>query len=272
MDPRTDRRHLQSVTYGSGDLLADRQQIYRYRTTEQGPIADWLFGLVGGPDGLPAPIADVGTGNGNYLLALAGRDAFGLDLSEGMLRDARDAGCAGPLAVSDVTALPLRDASIGTAMANHMLYHVPDIAAAVRELRRVVRAEGIVLAVTNGLGHVAELGRVLEDSIHDVAGDASFHLDRSGERFTLEDGADVLRTAFGSVERHDRHAELLVPDAEPVMRYLASMVGLEPSLPEGVTFAAVLERCAPRVEEIVARDGGFRVTVHAGAFVCRGRS
>jgi SAM-dependent methyltransferase len=150
-----------------------------------------------------------------------------------------------------------------------MLYHVPDIAAAARELRRVVRADGLLLAVTNGAGHVAELGRVFEDAIHDVAGDTAFHLGRSGERFTLEDGAAVLGTAFGHVERHDRHAELLVPDPEPVVRYIASMVGLEPSFPDGVTMAAVLERCEPRVRAVIERDGAFRVHVHAGAFVCR---
>ncbi len=270
IDPRTDREHLRTVTYGSGDLLADRQQLYRFRTTEQGPITDWLFGLVGGAGALPSPVIDVGTGSGQYLLALERRmPAFGFDLSEGMLVDARAGGWAGPLAVADAMQLPLRDSSVGTALANHMLYHVPDIAAAARELRRVLCEDGVLLAVTNGAGHIEEIGRVLEDAVREVAGDDTFHVDRSGERFTLEAGGDVLRVAFRDVQRHDRYAELAVPDAEPVLRYLASMVGLEPSFPEGVTFAQVMQRCEPRVRETLERDGVFRVRVHAGAFVCR---
>ena len=43
------------------------------------------------------------------------------------------------------------------ALAMHMLYHVPDIPAAVRELRRSTRPVGTVLASTNGTGSLSEV-------------------------------------------------------------------------------------------------------------------
>jgi SAM-dependent methyltransferase len=191
-----------------------------------------------------------------------------LDLSRGMLLGLRQAGFAGPVLETDAQALPLAAASAGTAMANHMLYHVPDIVLAALELRRVLRPDGVLLAVTNGRDHLAELGRVLDQSVSELAG-RPFHLDRSGERFTLEDGHDLLAVAFASVDCHHRRTELVVPEVDPVMRYLASMVGLSPTLPDGVEFSEVLAAAGRTVAAVIARDGAFRVHVHAGAFVGR---
>jgi len=149
-DVRTDRQHLTTVAYGTGDLLADRQQIYRYMRPSQEPITDWLYGLVGGASAVTDPVVDIGTGNGQYLLALPDRWRVGLDLSSGMLNSARQAGLHAPLVVADAQALPLADNSAGTLLANHMLYHVPHIVVAVREARRVLSPGGVLLAATNG--------------------------------------------------------------------------------------------------------------------------
>jgi ubiquinone/menaquinone biosynthesis C-methylase UbiE len=60
-------------------------------------------------------------------------------------------------AVADVQALPLESASEDVVLATHMLYHVLDIAEAVREIRRVLRPGGVFLAVTNAEDHTREL-------------------------------------------------------------------------------------------------------------------
>jgi ubiquinone/menaquinone biosynthesis C-methylase UbiE len=59
---------------------------------------------------------------------------------EGMLAEASAKGS--PLACADAQSLALRSGAFDAAIAPHMLYHVPDVQMAVRELRRVVRPRG----------------------------------------------------------------------------------------------------------------------------------
>jgi SAM-dependent methyltransferase len=190
-DPRTDRATLIGVSYRTGGYLADRQQIYRFAADHTETMAEWLFGLIGGIDALDQPILDVGSGNGTYLLPIRHRRAVGLDLSRGMLLGTREAGFAGPLVESDAQTLPIATECIGTALANHMLYHVPDIAAAVRELRRVVRRGGSLLVITNARDHMAELVAIRNAAIEELAGH-QFRHESASARFNLDNGAQFL--------------------------------------------------------------------------------
>jgi ubiquinone/menaquinone biosynthesis C-methylase UbiE len=45
-------------------------------------------------------------------------------------------------AQADAQALPFRDASFDAVIANHMLYHVPDISRSLGEVRRVLKPSG----------------------------------------------------------------------------------------------------------------------------------
>ena len=231
-------------------------------------MAQWLFDLVGGAEHPLEPIVDVGTGGGQYLTALGGGRRLGMDLSLGMLTSLASSAPELPLVQADAQQLPLASALAGTVLANHMLYHVPDIDLAISELYRAVRADGVVVVVTNGAGHLGQLTALRDRAIGHLAGQP-FHLETSAKRFTLEEGVELLSRYFPRVECHHRRAELIVPGAEPVMRHLASAVGLAPSLPDGVSFDAMLAAAEPLVREVVDTDGCFRVDVHAGAFVCR---
>ena len=267
-DPRTDRAILTGVSYRTGGFLADRQQIYRFAVRQSETMPQWLFGLIGGVDALGEPIIDVGSGNGTYLLPIRHRRAVGLDLSRGMLLGIREAGFAGPLVESDAQVLPVATACVGTALANHMLYHVPDIAAAVSELGRVIRPGGVLLAITNAADHMAELVGIRNAAIEELVGHRFRH-DSASARFSLDNGAGFLSATFESVELHHRRGKLAVPVAEPVVRYLASGVGTAGSLPEGVGFAQMIEVAERIVRQKIAEEGQLRVTTHAGAFVCR---
>lgn len=60
---------------------------------------------------------------------------LGVDLSAGMLAAARRRAPDAALAAGDAAALPLRDHVASLTLAPHMLYHVPDLPAAIGELR-----------------------------------------------------------------------------------------------------------------------------------------
>ena len=89
-------------------------------------------------------------GGGQYLTALGGGRRLGMDLSLGMLTSLASSAPELPLVQADAQQLPLASALAGTVLANHMLYHVPDIDLAISELYRAVRADGVVVVVTNG--------------------------------------------------------------------------------------------------------------------------
>ena len=113
-------------------------------------------------------VADVGCGNGLDLRQIVpqgrSRHAIGFDLSAGMLRSLEDLRQSGGLSLvqADAQRLPLPDQSVDVAMAMHMLYHVPDIPAAIRELRRITRPGGTVLASTNSSGFLTEIHGLLD--------------------------------------------------------------------------------------------------------------
>jgi ubiquinone/menaquinone biosynthesis C-methylase UbiE len=76
----------------------------------------------------------------------------------------------GPEVVGDIQELPLADGSVDAALAMHMLYHVPDIALAARELRRVVRPGGVLMASTNAADDKAEVGELWAAAVEDLTG------------------------------------------------------------------------------------------------------
>ena len=270
----TDRQHLTTAAYASSAHLAARQAIYAY---QQPPIdlPGWALAQVTWRGG--ETVLDVGCGNGVYLGRLAAQPVpparlLGFDLSRGMLADlVRDWPPARPqprLVVADIQALPLPDAEVDVVLAMHMLYHVPDLERAVAELRRVLRPGGVLLAATNGDGHLRELAEVIETAVARVAGQPITLPRASGLRFSLENGADRLRTAFARVERRDVPSELVIPAAEPVVRYANSMATLREALPAGTTWEAVLAEVERLATAAIAAHGALRVATRAGVFVC----
>jgi SAM-dependent methyltransferase len=156
----------------------------------------------------------------------------------------------------------VRTDGVDVALCMHVLYHVPDQAAAVAELRRIVRPDGVALLVTNGLDHVREI----DELVAEVAGARPA---RSMRSFKMEDGAAVLGTAFESVVTNRFSGGALdVTDADAVVAYVASVRGLYDGVEEQ-HYADALDEIRARVDAVIRRDGAFVVTTATGCFVCR---
>ncbi|HVK83552.1 MAG TPA: class I SAM-dependent methyltransferase [Kofleriaceae bacterium] len=91
-------------------------------------------------------VLEVGCGTGLILHRTAqfARTAMGIDLSGGMLAKAASRGLS--VAQASATALPIATASVDVAYSYKVLAHIPDIQGAMREMARVVRPGGWVLA------------------------------------------------------------------------------------------------------------------------------
>jgi ubiquinone/menaquinone biosynthesis C-methylase UbiE len=94
-------------------------------------------------------VLDLGTGSGTLLPAIAARApqarVVGIDRAEGMVRLA-DSSFA--RAVADAARLPLADASVDAAVLAFMLFHLPQPAAGLQEVRRTLRPGGTVAVGT----------------------------------------------------------------------------------------------------------------------------
>jgi SAM-dependent methyltransferase len=270
-DPVTGRRMLTRSAYADDRHLRSRMAIYRY--AEAPPRPGWRISPVAW-DGTQV-VADVGCGNGFDLRQLVPggrcRHAFGLDLSSGMLSTLEElARSSGRLTLfqADAQRLPLRDDGVDVALAMHMLYHVPDLPAAVAELRRIVKPGGTLLASTNSERGMAEVNDLFGAAVSDVLGRPV--RGQPGNSFTTETGAAILATGFSDVTLHRHELPLAIPSAEPVVTYLDSI--REPVLSylgEPLDFDAVLGLVAARVEQVIREQGTFRAVNRSGVFVCR---
>lgn len=108
-----------------------------------------VFGEVLGAE--PLEILDVGSGTGEVALLLndLGHHVQGVDLSPGMVdvanRKARDRCEPVFFSVADATALPYPDASFDAIHARHLMWTLPDPAAAVAEWMRVLKPGGKIV-------------------------------------------------------------------------------------------------------------------------------
>jgi ubiquinone/menaquinone biosynthesis C-methylase UbiE len=96
--------------------------------------------------GIGADVLECGVGTGLLLERVArfARTACGIDLSPGMLANARRRGL--DVREASVTAVPFGDATFDVTYAFKVLAHVPDIGRALREMARVTRPGGVVIA------------------------------------------------------------------------------------------------------------------------------
>jgi SAM-dependent methyltransferase len=105
----------------------------------------------------PISVLDVGCGPAPLASRLSpGSRYTGVDLVEEMLRSAR-ARVGGAILVRANASLPFRDASFDAVVALGFIEYLDDIPAALRELRRVVRAGGTVILSTPKRFHVDRL-------------------------------------------------------------------------------------------------------------------
>lgn len=146
------------------------------------------------------PVADVGCGPGHVAAYLHARgvDATGVDLSPGMVAEARRRHPDIPFAVGDVTALDVPDESWAGALAFYSLIHLPrpEVTTALRELRRVVRPGGPLLVafhIVPEVQHPAEVRHLDELWGLPVSLDFVF--------FAPEEMRDYLEAAGFDVER-----------------------------------------------------------------------
>jgi SAM-dependent methyltransferase len=256
-----DQTYLRDEQYGDTSRLDARVVLHHRFSTSMVTIADFEAALTTWSD--TDRVLECGAGTGrfwNNVTTPRSAELTITDLSVGMVTAAvSNAVANGFTSVTgnecDVQYLPYEDSTFDVVVANHMLYHVPDPDRGVAELARVMKPAGVLLATTNGYGHMA----AVNESIAEVWGHASEAL---YEVFGIDTGEARLREQFRSVTWHAFDNDLMVTDLDAAMAYCLSFPpGERATAEEAEQLRAALQRRF--------NNGVLRVRTRAGVFVCR---
>jgi len=157
----------------------------------------------------------------------------------------------------DAQSIPFDDETFDVVIANHMLYHVPDRPKALSEIRRVLKADGILIAATNGDNHLLEMNRWLQAASPDPA------FTPMGNPFTLENGLAQLKPFFSSVEIARYKDSLHITDIDLMMKYINSVITVKgfssTDIPE--VKAELETQLATKGEIYIRKDSGLFIAV-----------
>lgn len=269
-EARNETQAVQAQYRTSANLDARIRLHVRFSTNHYG-WPRWVLDQIAAPQA--AQLLEVGCGPASLWVENADRIPSGwqitlTDQSAGMIAQAEQALAAAGrpfhFAQMDAQALHFADGAFDAVIANHMLYHVPDLPQALREIQRVLKPGGRLYAATNGKAHMAELRTLIQqfDPTLDYMATAA-----PPERFfSLENGAAHLSPWFASVELRRYEDGLAVTDANALVDYVFSMMtftGAQFSDP-AVARAAFTEYT---VAQMAQQDGVFPIQKATGLFI-----
>ncbi len=267
-DPNAVRRQ-----YATDEHIRIRQDIHDRYTVPRINFVNWALSCVTWRG--DERVLDVGCGTGSYyspLLEYFGKNIayHGVDLSTGMLTR-HHAYSNRPLTQGDAQRLPYADGSFDLVMANHMLYHVPNIDLALQETRRVLRPGGVLMIATNSQHTMPELQVLMRRAIILLTRSNASQVQppqASSELFSLESGVKHLARHFYAVVRHDLPSALVFKEIEPLMAYLESTRDLrEPQLPTDVSWDDVMVIMRQQVMHLINHLGELVINKLMGVLV-----
>ena len=256
--------------YCDASLLDARIALHQQYTKAEVPWFDWVWTQLTQHIPIQARVLEVGCGSSRLWQTQAEQIPSGwqitlADLSLGMLQETQ-AAVSGiiPLLGANIQYLPITDASMDAVIANHMLYHVADRSQAYREIKRVLRPNGVLLATTNGQQSMQIYDQLVKaakanDLINRIVCIADVKQDTG---FNLEHGLLELQTAFAQVECIYYQSAIVVDSPEPLVAYAEASSHLT---------GAGLERLRILIEQALAETGELRIEKYVGMFVAHAR-
>jgi ubiquinone/menaquinone biosynthesis C-methylase UbiE len=255
-------RELLREQYKDGSNLNARMRLHARFSTNRYGIFRWIFDQLKLSE--TARVLELGSGTAQLWMRNADRvprewKIVLSDFSFGMLKESRAnlASIERPfaMALADAQALPFRDGIFDAVIANFMLYHVPDVPLAMREIRRVLIPDGSCCAATFSKENFREYHAMVERflGVPRASGNAS--------HFGLENGGDLMRTSFPHVEVLRYPDDMIVTEAQPLIDYVNSTRARRNATAEQMNALRQF------IEAEIAAHGSIHITKDAGLFI-----
>jgi 2-polyprenyl-3-methyl-5-hydroxy-6-metoxy-1,4-benzoquinol methylase len=251
--------------YGISNNLDIRIRLHELYSTNKEDWHKWLFKNFQIND--DAKIVEFGCGSG--VLWAKNKDGIRpnwnitlTDFSEGMLHTAKEnIGNLNNIFYRqiDIQDISYTDNNFDIAIANHMLYHVPNLNEALIEVNRILKPSGVFYAATNGINHMKEIFEL----VHEF--DDSLSISNKGYEkiFGIENGEKILKKYFSEVSFINYSSDLNVTNAIHLMDYILSM---DKELEEKMSQENKLE-FKDFLQTKVNNNGFISITKEVGLFV-----
>jgi SAM-dependent methyltransferase len=258
----SDQEYLLTDHYKDASNLNARIELHRRFSTNKQGWTRWVFDQLNLPS--ECRILELGCGPGDLWCENLDHVPTGwqitlTDFSPGMLQQAQEnlAGSGRPFEfeIVDAQSVPYNDESFDVVIANHMLYHVPDRAQALGEIRRVLKAGGRFYASTVGLGHMRELYEIIDRF------DPDKKLQHVVPPFTLENGQEQLALWFTQITLRRYEDDLVITEVELLVAYILSLADAK-----SVFVDPKLAKLIEYLEQEIATHGAIHITKDSGVF------
>jgi SAM-dependent methyltransferase len=270
--PGTDRDILMHQAYATDEMLLVRQRTHELYSIPKINFAEWVLDRIVWQGN--EHVLDVGSGPGTYFDLVRGHIPNGElvagDLSYGMTRIAQQHPEAGQVLNLDAQSLPFATASFDVVLANHMLYHIPDLDRALSEIRRVLRPTGCIIAATNSQFNLPEFEQLIRRTygLLGAVGPDIQPMRPTAHNFHLEDGAMKLSHHFYAVARFDLPGAFIFPAVQPAVDYINSTRAIrEPQLPQRVSWDDFINVMGDQIQRLINHFGELIVNKLSGALI-----
>lgn len=248
--------------YKNAKNLNDRISLHeKYSTNSQGWF-NWLFEKI--DFSKVNRLLELGCGNGKLWqennINLRNREIFLSDISEGMVEEVRNKlGSDFNCIVVDAEKIPFKDAYFDSIIANHVLFYLNDLNQGLKEIRRVLKSNGVLYCSTYGSKHMKEITDIVQsfDSRINLSNHSLYDV------FGLENGESILKEYFTSVQRMDYQDSLEITESKPLIDYIMSCHGNQNEI-----LGPKLNEFKEYIEELLVNNGKIIVTKQAGLFIC----
>ncbi|WP_062109919.1 class I SAM-dependent methyltransferase [Bacillus niameyensis] len=263
----TNSKEFLTKQYNDSSKLDIRIALHELYSTNEADWHEWVFDHIKFEK--QSTIIEFGCGSGALWAKNKSRinskwEIILTDLSEGMLEKAKKS--IGELPnityqVKDVQSIDLADSYCDITIANHMLYHVPNITAALSEIKRILKSSGTFYTATNSSSHMKEIYEFIAEF------DASLPFSKplNSKHFGLENGEQQLRNFFQQVRLLRFEGNLKVTNVHDLADYIFT-IGTE--LKAAMIRKGSYNNFIDFLEAKKNNQGYIHITKDTGIFIC----